>query len=139
MYLNVLADQTEVTKLSKDQKVIIIFDSFEDKEFEGKVANISFTPKVGETGSVYSVKVNFTNVDLAKSQFKIAMTADAKFVTSEKDNVIYLPNNFIKQDKTGSFVKIDKKGNKVYIKTGIESEDNTEIIGEVKEGQVVYD
>lgn len=139
IYLNVLADQTEVIKLMKNQKVKIILDSFDGKEYDGVVSNISFTPKIGETGSVYSIKVMFTNVDLVNSQFKIAMTGDAKFITSEKDNVFYLPNNFVKQDKSGSYLKLDNKQSRLYIKTGIESEDSIEIIGDVKEGQVVYD
>jgi RND family efflux transporter MFP subunit len=139
MYLNVLADQTEVTKIKRDQKVKIVLDSFDGKEFEGVVSNISFTPRIGETSSVYSVKVMFTNVDLSSSSFKIAMTGDARFVTSEKGDVLFVPNNFVKQDKQGSYVKVDTKGKKVYVKTGIESEDSTEIIGDVKEGQVVYD
>lgn len=139
MYFSVLADQTEVTRLSKGQKVIIILDSFGDKEFEGVVDIISFTPKLGETGSVYALKVFFKNISLVDSQFKIAMTGDAKFVISEKQNVLYVPNNFIKQDKTGSYIKTDKKGTKIYIKTGIESEENIEITGEIKEGQTVYD
>lgn len=139
MYLVVLADQTEVTKLKKDQQVKIILDSFEDQEFSGKIDVISFTPRVGETSSVYSVKVSFMGVDLEKSAFKIAMSGDAKFILSEKNDALYVPNNFIKQDKTGSYVKSNKKGDKIYVQTGIESEDYTEIIGDIKEGQVVYD
>lgn len=139
IYLSVLADQTEVTRLLKDQKVKVTLDSFEGKEFNGIVSNISFTPKPGETGSVYAVKVLFSDIDLSNSSFKIAMTGDAKFIVSEKDNVTYVPSNFIKQDKNGSFVKSNSKGEKIYIKTGIESEDNTEIIGDVKEGLTVYD
>ncbi len=139
MYLNVLADQTEVTKLKKGQKVKIALDAFETQEFEGVVSDISFTPKLGESGSVYSVKVMFVNLDLANSALKISMTGDAKFVVSEKDNVMYLPSNYVKQDKTGNFVKKNKKGEKIYIKTGIESEEYTEIIGEVEDGQIVYD
>ncbi|EKE04862.1 MAG: hypothetical protein ACD_19C00429G0022 [uncultured bacterium] len=139
IYFNVLADQTEVIKLKKDQKVTIILDAFDEKSFNGAITNISFTPKLGESASVYTIKVEFKDVDLSNSLFKIAMTGDAKFVVSEKENILYIANNFIKQDKIGSFVKIDKKGEKIYIKTGIESEDNTEIIGEIKEGQVVYD
>jgi HlyD family secretion protein len=139
IYFDVLADQTEVTKIQVGQKVEIVLDSFEDKAFEGKVLNISFVPKIGESGSVYAIKVNFNNVDLINSQFKIAMTGDAKFITNEKDNVLYLPNNFINQDKEGNFIKITKKGEKKYITTGIESEEYTEVIGDIKEGFVVYD
>lgn len=138
MYFNVLADQTEVIKLIIGQKVEIVLDSFEEKTFEGVVKNISFVPKIGESGSVYSVKVDFTGVNLLESRFKIAMTGDAKFIISEKENAFYLPSNFIKQDKAGSFIKTSLK-NKFYIKTGIESSDNTEIIGDIKEGLIVYD
>jgi RND family efflux transporter MFP subunit len=139
MYFDVLADQTEVTKLSVGQKVEIALDPFEEKTFEGKVSNISFVPKVGESGSVYSIKIGFVNVDLQKSQFKMSMTGDAKFIVSEKKNILFVPNNFVKQDKDGSFVKLTSKGEKKYIETGIESEEYTEIIGDITEGQMIYD
>lgn len=139
IYFDVLADQTEVTRLSVGQKVEIVLDSFEDKNFEGQVSNISFVPKNGESGSVYSVKVGFVNIDLVNSQFKIAMTGDSKFVVSEKKDVLFVPNNYVKQDKDGRFVKTTTKGEKIYIETGIESEEYTEIIGNVTEGRVVYD
>lgn len=139
MYFDVLADQTEVTKLSVGQKVEIVLDSFEKKTFEGKVENISYVPKLGESGSVYAVKVSFVNTDLINSGFKISMTGDAKFTISEKKNILHVPNSFVKQDKNGSFIKKNKKGEKIYIETGIESEDNTEVTGDIKEGLIVYD
>ena len=139
IYFDVLADQTEATRLSVGQKVEIVLDSFEDKNFEGQVSNISFVPKNGESGSVYSVKVSFVNIDLVNSQFKMAMTGDSKFVVSEKKDVLFVPNNYVKQDKDGRFVKTTTKGEKIYIETGIESEEYTEIIGNVTEGRVVYD
>lgn len=139
IYFDVLADQTEATKLSVGQKVIIILDSFEDKEFEGRVENISFVPKSGESGSTYSVKVSFVGVNLVNSKFKIAMTGDAKFVVSEKNDAFYIPTNFLKQDKTGEYIKTNSKNGKVYVKSGLQSEDTIEIIGEINEGQTVYD
>lgn len=139
MYFDVLADQTEVTKLSVGQKVELSLDSFVDKKFEGKVSDISFVPKIGESGSVYSIKISFENVDLLKSQFKMSMTGDAKFIVSEKKNILFVPNNFVKQDKDGRFVKVTTKGEKKYIKTGIESEEFTEIEGDINEGQTIYD
>ncbi len=139
LYFDVLADQTEVTKLKLNQKVKIVLDSFDGKEYEGIVSNISLTPKAGESGSVYSVKVNFVNVDFVNSQFRVAMTGDAKFVVSEKDNVLYLPSNFLKQDKSGKYLKTDSKKGKVYVEAGIESEDSVEVIGNINEGQTVYD
>lgn len=139
MYFDVLADQSEVIRLSVGQKVEIVLDSFEEKTYEGKIETISFIPKAGESGSVYTVKVSFSNLDLNSSKFKISMTGDAKFIVSEKSNILFVPNNYVKQDKNGRYLKSDSKGNKIYIETGIESEDSTEVIGEVKEGQTIYD
>jgi HlyD family secretion protein len=139
MYFDVLADQSEVIRLSVGQKVEIVLDSFEEKTYEGKIETISFIPKAGESGSVYTVKVSFVNVDLINSRFKISMTGDSKFIVSEKNDVLYIPNNYVKQDKNGKYLKSDSKGKKIYIETGIESEDHTEVIGDVKEGQTIYD
>jgi len=139
MYFSVLADQTEVTKISVGQKVEITLDSFENDTYYGVVSNVSFVPKQGESGSIYSIKVSFVDVDLKDSKFKIAMTGDSKFIVSEKNDVLFLPNNYIKQDKDGKFIKINSKGEKKYVETGIESEEYTEVIGDITEGQVVYD
>jgi RND family efflux transporter MFP subunit len=139
MYFRVLADQTEVTKITVGQKTEITIDPFEGKTYEGKVESVGFTPSSGESGSTYEVKVSFIGIDLLTSNFKIAMTGDGKFVTSEKKNVLYVPNNFVKQDKEGRFLKIDKKGKKEYITTGIEGEEVTEVAGNIKEGQVIFD
>jgi len=139
IYFDVLADQIEVVELKIGQKVIITLDSFEEKEFEGIVNYISFVPKIGESGSVYAIQVAFQNVNLSESNFRIAMTGDAKFVISEKNNVLYVPTNFVKQDKTGIFLKTDNKKSKIFIETGVESEDNIEVIGDIKEGQLIYD
>lgn len=139
MYFNVLADQTEVTKLIIGQKVEIVLDSFEEKTFDGVVKNISFVPKIGESGSVYSVKVEFTDVNLLESKFKIAMTGDAKFIVLEKENTLYVPSGYIKQDKNGEYLKTNSKNGKVYIKSGISSEEMTEVIGDVDEGMIIYD
>lgn len=138
IYFDVLADQTEVIRLVSGQKVKILLDSFEEKEFDGIVKTISFTPKVGEAGAVYSVKVNFVGVDFINSQFKIAMSGEAKFVVSEKDNVLYVPSEFVKQDSGGKYLRTGEK-EKLYIETGIESEENTEVFGDINEGQAVLD
>lgn len=140
MYIQVLADQTEVTKLYVDQKVSIILDSFEDKEFNGVVENISFTPIGGESGSTYFVKVSFIDVDLVNSSFKIGMTGDVKFIVEEKDNVLYVDSTFVNSDKDGKYVFTKSGNNKVYIEVGLESEDNTEIISDkISQGQTLYD
>lgn len=139
MYMFVLADQTEVTKLFVGQKVEVILDSFDDKSFKGKIDTISFTPIAGESGSSYSIKVSFVGVDLLTSRFKIGMTGDAKFVTEERDDVLFVPSTFINSEKGEKYVRTNSKNGKVYVEIGLESEDDTQITGDIHEGQTLYD
>ncbi len=138
IYFSVSADQTEVTGLKVGQKVKVVLDSFPNEEIDGEVSYISFTPKAQEVGTVYEVKVKLLgSVDIQK--IRIGMSGDARFIISEKPDVLYLPPEFLKSDRNGKYINLGKKDNKVYIEVGIEGEDRVEIKGEVKEGDVVFD
>ena len=138
IYFDVTADQTEVTSLFAGQSVDIVLDSFNDKSFSGTIFYISLTPKADATSSSYKVKVVFgKNQDLGV--LKIGMTGDAKFSLKSKSDVLYVPNSFVKSDKTGKYVNLAKPGNKVYVETGLEGEQMIEIVSGVKRGDTLYD
>lgn len=139
IYFEVDADQSEVTSVKDGQEVAVVLDSYQDKEFKGKVSFIAYTPKSGETGTVYKVKVEFENGALGESLPRIGMTGDARFILSQKENVLYVPPRFVNSDKDGKFVNLGKKGNKVKVEMGIEGEDRVEIVSGVKEGDILYD
>jgi RND family efflux transporter MFP subunit len=140
IYFEVDADQTDVTKIKEDQEVIVVLDTYSDKELKGKVSFIAYTPKSGEAGTVYKVKVKFDTGAFGEVLPRIGMTGDAKFVLSEKSDVLYVPSEFVNSDVKGKFLKLGKSNNKTYVETGIENEESVEIKSEkVKEGDVVYD
>jgi len=140
IYFEVTASQDEVTKLKEDQEVKIILDSFPEKEIKGKISFISLTPINIQEGSDYKVKISL--IDLKEEDLKslkIGMTGDARFSLEKKDDVLYAPSQFIKADKKGKYVNLGSIKNKVYIKTGLEGEEYTEIKEGVKEGDILYD
>lgn len=139
IYFEVSADQTEVTNLSLDQKVKIILDSYIDQEFEGEITFISYTPKTGEVGAVYKVKVSFPIETIDVRKFRIGMTGDAKFILSDKSDVLYVPPQFVNSDTKGRFLRLGSKNNKTYIEVGLEGEERVEVSGEIKEGDTIYD
>ena len=67
------------------------------------------------------------------------MTGDAKFILSQNEDVLFVPTRFINSDLNGRFVNLGKTNNKVYIETGLEGEERTEVKGDIKEGDTVYD
>jgi RND family efflux transporter MFP subunit len=139
IYFDVSADQSEVTQLSLGQKVKIVLDSYPEEEFEGEVDFISYTPKSDEVGTVYKIKVKLRGVELDAGKFRIGMGGDAGFILSKKEDVLYIPPKFLNSDPKGKYVNKNKKNNRVYVETGIESEDRVEIISGLEEGDELYD
>lgn len=140
IYFSVSADQSEVIDIHKEQKVYIVLDSYLEEQLEGEIAFISMTPISGEAGSVYKVKVKFESGDVSADKLRIGMTGDAKFILSEKQDVLYVPPKFINSDSEGKYVRNgEKKNDKVYVELGIEGEERVEISGDIEEGDVVFD
>lgn len=139
IYFEVEADQNEVTILKEKMPVSIVLDSFRDKIVTGTVSFVSLSPKMGETSTIYKVKIDLDKNSLGDLKPRIGMSGDARFIISEKKEALYAPLTFVNSDKDGKYVNLGKMGNKVRVKTGIENEENIEIIEGVKEGDVLFD
>ena len=139
IHFEVLADQVEVISISEGGSVTILLDAILDKEFSGQVSHISYTPKEGEVGTVYSIKILFDNLENSKLVYRIGMTGDVRFLLSKKENALFIPSDYIKSDKEGQYVLTDNGKTKVRVETGIEGEDRTEILSGIKEGVKIYD
>ncbi len=137
-YFSVLADQTEVVGLTEGESCSITLDAFENKILSGNISRISYSPKEGESGTVYEVEVNLDPSQIT-ADVRLGMTGDATFVTREKSQALYVPSKYVKTDDKGTYVYINKNKDKKYVKTGIETDENTEIISGVSRGDVVYD
>lgn len=137
MYFDIQADQTEIKDLAVDQQVFIILDSYPEKEIEAVVGSIAYTPSIGESGTVYQVKVVFQELDIEK--YRVGMTGDASFILGTKDDVLYIPPKYLNANKEGKYVKLAPKNSQVYVEVGIEGEKKVEVKGDINEGDTVYD
>ena len=139
IYFDVSADQTDVTQITLDQEVTVTLDSFPDTNLTGNVKWISYTPSNEEIGTVYNVKVEFPSIDFTKNLYRIGMTGDARFTLNQVEDVFYVPSAFVNSDDKGDYVLLNSKENKVYVEVGLEGEDYKEIIGDINEGDKIFD
>ena len=140
IFFTATADQTEVTKLKEGMGVALSLDAFPDNPLDGEIKTIAYTPKSGETGTVYEFTVNLTSSRI-ENPLRIGMTGDATITTEEKKNVLYLPIKYVKLDKSKPYVFItkDKKITKKTVTTGLETENRIEILSGLKNKDLVYD
>jgi len=140
VYFAALADQTEVTKLEKCKLGELTLDAYSEATLSGNIKDISFAPKAGETGTVYTVKFYF-NDDNSSYKYRLGMGGDLTFVTERKEDVLYIPVKFVKTENGKKYLKVKKNGKeeKVYVETGMEADNSIEITSGIAEGTVVYD
>lgn len=138
VYFSATADQTDVVRLSPDMPGKVILDSYEDQIIKGRISLISFVPKTGETGTVYSVKIVFDK-DNSNYQFRYGMSGDANFVSKIRNNIITVPSGYIQTEKSKKYVwklQNDKKL-KTFVKVGEEIDGSVEIKSGLHEGDVI--
>lgn len=139
IYFAALADQTEVTNLKEVMQGNLTLDSYPDKTLSGNIKTIAFVPTAGETGTVYTVKF-LVNDDNSDYRYKIGMTGDVTFIIKRKDNVLNIPIKYIKENGGKKYVLVSingKKGNK-YVTTGMETDNDVEIVNGLTEDETVY-
>ena len=142
LYFDLTADQTEVTKLKKGMTGELVLDAYQDKKISGTIDSISFTPKTDESGTVYGIELNFNNSSNQDQRYRIGMTGDVEFILQEKQNVLYVPVEYVHEEKGEKFVFIlDGKGQKIkrIVSTGMETDTDIEILQGLNVGQVIYD
>jgi len=112
------ADQTEVVSFSEGMQGVVSLDSFVDTEIPAEVKDISYTPKAGESGTVYEIKMS---IDMGEDNQKVrlGMTGDVSFVTKEFKDVLVIPEGYLKKSDGKYFVTLLSKGIKTQKEVGI--------------------
>jgi RND family efflux transporter MFP subunit len=142
LYLSVLADQTEVVKMHASMSADVTLDPFHDQKVTGSVSAISYTPKAGESGTVYEVKIRLPSADGIADRLRLGMTGDATFTMGEKHDVLSVPLSSVKPEGDKRYVTRRTGGNgrqKQYVTTGLETDTDAEITSGLADGDVIYD
>lgn len=140
IFFSAIADQTDIPLLSVGETAVITLDPYESEKITGVVKSIAFTPVVGDTGTTYEVKIDFTSSnDLLK--YRLGMTGDAEFVTKEKIGIIAVPASFVKTILKKKYVYILKDGKEVQteVKVGDEGDSDIEIKNGLSEGDIIVE
>jgi macrolide-specific efflux system membrane fusion protein len=140
LFFSVSAEQGDIINLQEGAVGDISFDAFPEKKFKTTVYYLSFSPKDGETGTVYELRLKLDD-DAASLPLRLGMSGDVDFTIKEEDGVLSVPSSFIKKDKKGDYVYIGSPDKKVkkYIDVSREIDGKYIITNGLQEKEVIYD
>ena len=138
LYFSAAADQTEVVQLLEGKQGQITFDAYPDNTTSGEIYQISFTPKQGESGTIYEVRVF---LDKMIDQYRLGMTGDITFTLRESPDVIAIPQRYIISQDGKQYVEknVGKERQRVEITVGKEVDGDVEIIRGMQEGDIIHE
>jgi HlyD family secretion protein len=93
MQIEAAVSEADVGGVEEGQRVNFTVDAFPNRSFYGKVQQVRFDPITNQNVVTYTAVVQVENPDL---KLRPGMTATAKFVTGEKNNVLRVPNSALR-------------------------------------------
>ena len=139
LYFSIAADQTDVVKLHEGMTGTITLDAYPDEEIHGTITSISFTPKSGESGTVYEAKMGFSPNSSMK--YRLGMTGDVDFIVDEIKNTTAIPIDYAYEEDGKTYVnkQVNGKSEKTLITIGKEYGGEVQVLEGLEPGDVIYE
>ncbi|OGJ77926.1 hypothetical protein A2398_01365 [Candidatus Peribacteria bacterium RIFOXYB1_FULL_57_12] len=134
LIITIPLDQVDVVKVRRDMPAHITLDALPGQRFEGTIDEINPTP-IEESG-VVSYEVDVKLPMPADLTILSGMTATVEVVTTQKENVLVIPNLAIQRKENGASVQT-ASGETVLVETGLTDGRYTEVLSGLREGDSV--
>lgn len=132
-------NEVDVSKIKKDQKVIITLDAFRDTSFVGIVGDVARLGKRKNRNSTIKVFDILVDIDGQSEILKPGMSTSNKIVINEVPDTIFVPQEavFEKDEKHFVFVQSGSSFEERFVEIGDKSEDFIIISNGLKDKEVV--
>ncbi len=136
MRVVVNVDETDIARIALGQDVDVTFDAYPYELFGAKVIKIAPQAIVDQNVTTVPVTVE---LDYADRRLKPEMNATCDFVTARKKNVLYVPNEAVKETDRGMVVTVVENGRQVErkVRVGEIGNDYTEITSGLRVGETI--
>lgn len=140
MELKVQVDEIDIPGVKPGQRAIVKVDALPETTINGTVSYISLLPKKEAGVTLFDVKITLDAAD--GIGLRGGMSASADIVTTERSDVLLVPNRVVKQNSQGnSIVEVSASGQiqERTVVTGISDGFQIEIVNGLKEGEMVVE
>jgi HlyD family secretion protein len=139
MLLDVAIDETDIADIEVGQTVQLRFDALPDAEIVGEVTRIDPAPIIAGQLVTYPVRVVLEATD---EPVRLGMSATATIIIDELQDVLVLPNRFIRIDRSTqqAYVTVERgegQYEEIPVELGLRNETQTQILNGIEEGDRV--
>jgi HlyD family secretion protein len=139
LYVDTTVDETDIGKIQVGQPVQITLNALPNVSLTGKVTRITQTADTTASVITYAVRIALDKTD---APIKVGMSANAIFIVSQAQNVLRVPNNYLRVNNTTGqttvfLVNADGTLLQVPVTTGLQGSDYTEIVNGLYEGETM--
>jgi HlyD family secretion protein len=135
--ITVQVDEVDIRLIEAGMAAAVELDALDDVRIPAVIERIALigTPVNG----IVNYDVTLT-IDSADARVRVGMTAEANIVTERRDDVLIVPNVYIRRDRERAFVNIlraDDTLEEVEIRLGLQGRDSSEVVGGLLEGETI--
>jgi HlyD family secretion protein len=137
-HVDVTVDEIDIGRVSEGQPVTVTLDALPGVAIGGGVDTIADTAQL-DTG-VVTYKVTVV-LEPTSAPLRVGMTANVDIVAERRDNILLVPNRFIRIDRSTGKAFVDKlvgeEVRSVEIQIGLRDETFSEVLAGMEENDVV--
>jgi HlyD family secretion protein len=126
--IEMLVDEVDIVRISKNQEVIIKLDAYENQVFKGKVSKIY--PKKDERNQTFTVEATFIN---APEKLYPGLSGEANIIIATKNNVLTIPKDYLVNNS-----QVQTDDGLVNITIGLQNLEYVEIINGITKNTYIY-
>ncbi len=136
LYVSAPMDEVDAPKIKIGQKARISLDAMSGKSFQGTVRRIApYVTEIEKQARTVDIEVNFDQTP--KDILLVGYSADIEAIIEKRDNVLRIPTQAIRQNKTTLVLDTANKLEERSLKTGLANWGFTEILSGLDEGEQV--
>lgn len=136
-YVETQVDEVDIGNIREGTPALITVDAYPDKNFTGKVTQVSPMASIEQNLTFFNVKVEIFD---PSNLLRVNMSADVKIIPRKKENALAIPLEALKGKKNDYYVLVKrnpKKIEKQAIKIGIENDRYVEVVEGLKENDEI--
>ncbi len=126
--LKMLIDESDISKVFIDQKVIVSLEAFPGKIFNAKISKIS--PRMNPLNQTFEIEAYFVN---PPNNLYMGLTGEGNIIVHEKKKTLVIPREYLMAGN-----KVETSDGQVSVKTGMSNWDYIEILSGIDNKTVIY-